>query len=156
MTTPSDLSDFLTATGDAGYEWDLRADHITWFGAWHKLFGAGDPPANSQSFYSAIFSDDRHIVFGGEEHALDRQYRLCLPNGTLVWVHERGMLESEGGQTIRQRGIMRVTDRPNEKIIHAEMHGRDHLTGCLDRGHLLLEITKAMQAATATRRPAAS
>src|ERR1700733_1423880 len=126
MTAPSDLSDFLTATGDAGYEWDLRADRITWFGAWSELFGADlTPPANSQGFYAVIFADDRHIVFGGEERTLDRQYRLRLPDGVLVWVHERGMVESDSGQATRQRSIIRITEKPQEKIVRAEMHGRD-------------------------------
>jgi diguanylate cyclase (GGDEF)-like protein len=156
MTTPADLSDFLTATGDAGYEWDLRADRITWFGAWNKLFGSDtSPPINSQGFYGVIFSDDRHIVFGGEERTLDRQYRLRLPDGVLVWVHERGMVESDGTQAIRQRGIMRITEKPQDKIVHAEMHGRDTLTGCLNRSHLLEQITKTMDAAKAARRTAA-
>src|ERR1700722_217181 len=156
MSDPSDLSDFLTATGDAGYEWDLRADHILWFGAWNKLFGTQTPPpANSQGFYSIIYPDDRHIVFGGEERTLDRQYRLHLPNGNLIWVHERGQVETEGGHACRQRGIIRTIEKPHDKIIHSEMHGRDLLTGCIDRGHLLVQIGKAMDAAKAARRGAA-
>ncbi len=156
MSAPSDLSEFLTATGDAGYEWDLRADRITWFGAWNKLFGAETlPPGNSQGFYGIIYPDDRPVIFGGEEHRLDRQYRLRLPNGALVWVHERGMVESKDGKAARQRGIVRIIDKPQDKIVHAEMHGRDLLTGCIDRAHMLVQIGKAMDAAKAARRTAA-
>jgi diguanylate cyclase (GGDEF)-like protein len=156
MASPSQLSSLLSATGDVGYEWDLRTDRITWFGSVEKLFGADvTPPANSQGFYAITFNDDRHIVFGGEEHTLDRQYRLNLPGGNVIWVHERGSVDTENGTAVQQRGILRLTEKPQEKIIHAEMHGRDLLTGCYDRGHTMGHIGRAIEASTSTRRPAA-
>ena len=66
MTDSISLSSLLTATGDVGYEWDLLADRIVWFGPVDKLVGAGAvPPGNSQAFYNVIAADDRPIVFGG-------------------------------------------------------------------------------------------
>ena len=118
MTAPSQLSSLLSATGDVGYEWDLRADRMAWFGPIEKLFGVGvKPPSNSQDFYSIISADDRHLVFGGEEHVLDRQYRLNLPGGKTIWVQERGSVDNENGQSVRQRGILRLTEKPQESIL---------------------------------------
>ena len=150
------LSALLTATGDIGYEWDLLADRITWFGPLDKLFGVGiEPPLNSQAFYNMIASDDRHIVFGGEEQTLDRQYRLKLPSDITIWVHERGSVESQNGKAVHQRGLLRLTEKPYDKIVQAEMHGRDQLTGCFDRSHMMGHITRTIKDVTASRRAAA-
>lgn len=155
MASPSQISELLTATGDVGYEWDLQADRIVWFGSIEKLFGTETtPPANSQNFYNIICKEDRHIVFGGEEHTLDRQYRLSLPGGSIIWVHERGSVDSENNTAVRQRGILRQTEKPRDKIMQAEMHGRDQLTGCFDRGHMMGHLGRAIEDANSTRRTA--
>ena len=153
MTSPSQLSALLTATGDVGYEWDLQGDSIVWVGSVEKLFGPDVvPPVNSQNFYNIIFKEDRHIVFGGEEHTLDRQYRLNLPTGTIIWVHERGSVDIENNTAVRQRGILRLTEKPQEKIMHAEMHGRDVLTGCFDRAHMMGLLGRSIENAISARR----
>lgn len=155
MTPPLQISTLLTATGDIGYVWDLLADHIAWYGPVAKIFGEGaEPPANSQGFYNLITADDRPIVFGGEESSLDRHYRLTLPAGGVVWVHERGSVDNEGGKAVRQHGILRLTEKPQDKIIYAEMHGRDTLTGCLDRGHMMTHVARAIEGAKTSRRTA--
>ncbi len=155
MTSSSQLSALLSATGDVGYEWDLQADQIAWFGPIEKLFGSDvEPPQNSQGFYNIIVSDDRHVVFGGEERTLDRQYRLFLPSGTVIWVHERGSVDSENGTSVRQRGILRLTEKPQDKIMQAEMHGRDALTGCFDRSYMMGQVARAIENAIAARRTA--
>ena len=81
MSGPSTLADLLSAAGDAAYEWDMQTDNIRWFGAWDKLFGAVGAPVNSQGFHNAIHPDDRHLIFGSDEHNFDRQYRLKMPDG---------------------------------------------------------------------------
>ena len=154
MTSTAQLSTLLSATGDIGYEWDLRLDRINWFGAVEKLFGNDAPPINSQSFYNIIYNDDRHIVFGGEERALDRHYRLSLPGGSIVWVHERGSVDLENNAAVRQRGILRLTEKPRDKIVHAEMTGRDSLTGCYDRNHMMGHLGRAIDDAANARRTA--
>lgn len=156
MTIVSSLTELLAASGDAAYDWDLRGDQITWFGVWERLFGSESaPPGNSEALYKAIYSDDRHLVFGLEESSIDRQYRLRDGNGALVWVHERGSTESENGQIVRQRGILRIMDRASDKTMQQEMQGRDPLTACYDRSHMLTHITKAMEASKASRRTSA-
>lgn len=156
MTSTSQLSDLLTATGDVAYEWDLRTDRIMWMGETTALFGGNiTPPAHWQEFSTIVYEEDRASVFGNENKTLDRQYRLRLPSGTLIWVHERGSVDMEGGQAVRQRGILRVIDKPQNKIVQTEMRGRDALTGCFDRSHMLTHVARAIETAKSSRRTAA-
>jgi diguanylate cyclase (GGDEF)-like protein len=154
MTIMSSLTELLSASGDAAYDWDLRANRIDWFGAWEKLFG-GPAPATSEVFYDLICADDRHIVFGNDDHNLNRQFRIRGPEGRLIWVHEQGSTEIENGQVVRQRSILRIVEKLPEQIAPHETHGRDTLTNCYNRTHMLAQITKAMEASRASRRPAA-
>ena len=153
MTELSSLSEILAASGDAAYDWDLRSDQIVWFGAFEKFFGRDTPPpGNSEKLYTSIYSEDRHMVFGLEEQVIDRQYRLGDAGGSCIWVHERGCSDSENGQVVRQRGILRFMDRVSEKNTLTEIQGRDALTGCFDRGYIQAQITKAMDESRTSRR----
>jgi len=153
MTPLSPLSEFLTASGDAAYDWDLKLDQITWFGAWEKLFGLeGTPPHNSESFYKIIHPEDRHLVFGAEENIIDRQYRFRNSSQKLVWAHERGSTESENGHVVRQRGLLRAVDKPLQKVSSHDVYGHDLLTGCYDRAGMLSQITKMLESSQALRR----
>lgn len=158
MSSPitSLLTELLSASGDAAYDWNLESDHIEWFGSWDKLFGAdAKAPANSQDFYNSICADDRYLVFGVEEKGLDRRYRLKAADGHLIWVHERGSTEMQNGHAVRQRGILRVIDQPGEHLLRDDIFSRDALTNCFNRNHMLLEITKAMEVSKTSRRASA-
>lgn len=147
------FSEFLIASGDVAYEWDLRTDLITWYGAWEKLFGVDAiPPTNSESFYKIIHPEDRHLVFGAEESTIDRQYRVRDTNETLILAHERGSTESENGHVIKQRGILRAVDRNVNRSAQQDVYGRDLLTGCYDRAGMLIHITKMLESSQAVRR----
>lgn len=156
MSILSSLTELLAASGDAAYDWDLQSDHIDWFGGWDKIFGAATPPPiNSKSLYNHVYSDDRHLVFGVEENNLDRRYRLISGDGKIVWVHERGSTVIENGHAMRQRGILRIIDQPDERILNADALSRDPLTNCFNRNHMLVQIAKAMEAAKTSRRSSA-
>lgn len=151
----SQFSELLLASGDVAYEWDLKADCITWFGAVERLFGKhGAPPANAQSLYAVVFQDDRAAIFGNETPAFDRHYRLGRPGGPIIWIHERGSVESENDTPIRQRGLLRLSDKPQEKIPHAETRGHDILTGAFDRGYMMGFLARTIEATHVTRRMA--
>ncbi len=157
MFFSSDPDQFLAAAGDIGYEWDLRADHIVWLGAWDKLFGLDmTPPVNAESLYRAIHPDDRPAVFGTEHDTIDRHFRLRLPNKEIVWVHERGAVDCEGGRAVRQRGLLRVLESapsasPGATAASGE---QDLLTGAHTRGQMLALLAKALEAARSSRRTA--
>ena len=153
MTDSSLLTEFLSASGDLAYEWDLEADRIDWFGSWNRAFGsAGIPPADSTNFYNVIHDDDRHLVFGTEASAIDREYRLRLPDGKTVWVHERGMAEFREGRLLRQRGLLRLIEKNQDRAATREWNGRDELTDCLSRNDMLVRLGKALETAKATKR----
>lgn len=157
MTDTSFLAELLSAAGHIAYDWDLVTDHIEWVGGWDKVFGAhAAPPANSAAFYDLIHADDRHIVFGGEAHEIDREYRLKLPDGRILWMHERGIAEFRDRHLIRQKGLLRVIEKPNERVTSMnDWHGHDPLTGCLNRTHLLTQIGKALEASKTSKRASA-
>ncbi|HEU0118059.1 MAG TPA: hypothetical protein VFR09_05445, partial [Alphaproteobacteria bacterium] len=151
----SSLTELLSASGDAAYNWDMQSDHIEWFGAWDRVFGPGIlPPANSSAFHNVVHSDDRHLIFGAEEHTIDRHYRVIGPQGRLITVHERGSLGSENGKIIWQRGILRVVEKTTERS-HSDHSNRDPLTNCFTRPHMLAQIAKSMDASKASRRSSA-
>lgn len=152
MTDHSSLADFLSAAGDAAYEWNLQTDHLTWFGAWDKLFGT-NAPTNAETFNKVIHADDRHLIFGSDAYAFDRQYRLQLATGKVVWVHERGSTEVKDGRAVLQRGLLRIIAKPVDRAVQQEMSGNDALTGCFNRTHLMAQIAKALDAVKTSRRP---
>ncbi len=155
MTGIPPLSDFLLAIGAAGYEWDIRADAITWFGDWSALFGAkSTPPKNAEELYDRICSDDRPIVFGNDSFKLERQYRIKRGDGTLTWVSERGMIDHENGHPTLQRGVLRVAERMHDRLAFQDGRGGDPLTGCFDRRQMLAQLTKAHDAAKTAHRAA--
>lgn len=156
MTLMASLTELLSAAGDAAYDWDLRTDHITWFGAWDKIFGAmALPPSNSIDFFNSIHEDDRHLIFGGEDRTLDRQYRLISATNTIMCVHERGSAEVEDGKVVRQRGVLRVVEKMQVQAAQHEYNDQDTLTGCYNRAHMLEKIAKAMESSKASRRASA-
>lgn len=153
MINTSFLADLLSAAGDAAYNWDLGADHIEWFGAWGQIFGdARPPPLTSRDLYNAIHDDDRHLVFGAEVRTIDREFRIRRPDGRIVPVHEHGVAVFEGDKLTRQYGLLRaVEEKPGHIAMH-EWHGRDELTGCFNRHHMLEQIEKALHTVKTNKR----
>jgi diguanylate cyclase (GGDEF)-like protein len=149
------LQDFLSAIGAVGYEWDMRADTIAWFGNWRTIFGdEPNPPTNSQEFYDRVCADDRAIVFGNDSFALDRQFRVKRNDGTIVWVLERGKIEHDNGHPISQRAVIRVSEKSSDRALSVDHRGGDLLTGVLDRRQMLDQIAKAFEFAKVSRRAA--
>jgi len=154
MTLISSLTELLSASGDAAYEWDMRADKIQWFGAWERLFPSDKAPVDSKSFGDAVHADDRAAVFGNEELAIDRKYRVIGEGGRSLWVHERGKAELKDGQVVRQSGLLRLIEKPLEFAFQPDIYDQDLLTGCFNRGHMLTLIAKAMESAKGGMRSA--
>ena len=155
MSNDHFLAELLSAAGDAAYCWDIDSDRIEWCGAWNKVFGdGGEPPVSSARFFETIFDDDRHLVFGMEVDAIDREYRLRGPQGNFIWVHERGIAEFRGQRLARQCGLLRIIEKP---VSHetSDWSGRDDLTGCFNRAHMTAQIDKALEGAKSARRMAA-
>lgn len=153
MDNQLSLSDFLLAVDAAGYDWDLQADQLMWYGNTNKIFGIGVvPPINSREFYEIVYIDDRPTVFGTEKTDINRKYRIQTPSGAKIWVLERGSTILENGNVRRQCCALTLTEKPQDKISQAMAYGRDPLTGCFDQNYMRTQIVKTMDAAKAARR----
>ena len=154
IMSDTELSSFLAATGDAGYDWDLGSDRLHWFGATARLFGAAKPPASGAQFKDLILTEDRPHALNAEGDTLDRRYRIDCA-GAPLWVQDRGTLVRDGKTATRRRGILRPVEAPRQDIRSSNAPGRDGLTGCFDRGYMLTLLARAREAVAARKRPAA-
>jgi diguanylate cyclase (GGDEF)-like protein len=153
MIVPPDLTDLLAAAGDVAYDWNLRDDTISWYGAWEKIFAGEPPPPDSQALYHILHPDDRHIVFSGEAHTLDRHFRISPAAGNTLWVHERGKTENNGQkEPVRQCGVWRIVPQPIQAMPTTDAQNRDSLTGCFKRRVLQAQLTRSIENARAAKR----
>jgi diguanylate cyclase (GGDEF)-like protein len=153
MTDDKNINDLLSASGDIAYDWDLCADNIIWYGDWKKVFTGETSPQDSQALYQMLHPDDRHLVFSGDAHALDRQFRISRLAGDVIWIHERGSTENdEKNQPQRQRGVWRIIERPAQGLANTDAQNRDTLTGCLKRRTLQIHLARALEGAKTARR----
>jgi len=145
----SSLADIVAAAGHVGYSWDLRLDHITWFGPWHTLFGTmtAAPPENAEAFAEIVLPDDHYLVFNDSASSFDREYRLRRADGRVLWVCEHGLTEHEDGRPVRQTGLLRIIDGPQRRIppISASVYERDSLTGRINRTGMLAQIRRLLE-----------
>lgn len=77
-------------------------------------------------------------------HSYDVEYRIVAADGRTVWVHERGIAESnDAGSTVR--GLMvDITSRKEAESKLAYMATHDELTGLPNRALLLDRLSQAM------------
>lgn len=146
---PSSLADIVTASGHIAYDWDLVADTITWQGPWQDLFGNGcEPPHDAQTFASLIYPDDHHLVFTESPVSFDREYRLRLPpDGHLMWITEHGVTSYRDGHAVRQQGLLRIVDSPenNIRLPLFSSQDLDSLTGLPNRATMLAQMDQVLR-----------
>jgi len=152
---PSSLADIVSASGHVGYFWDLLTGRLDWFGPWRILFGdsCDNPPQSVEELAAFVLPDDHHIIFSDGTSVFDREYRLRLPDGRIVWVAEHGTTDHEDGRPVRQRGLLRVIDAPKQRFsISSPLYqDRDPLTGRLNRASMLAHISRILEGPRETR-----
>ncbi|WP_324881712.1 EAL domain-containing protein [Azospirillum sp.] len=124
----------LAAAGGAVYAWDLASDAVAWAGE--------APPAPTGAAWRAlVHPEDRArrdaalAAHRADGTAFDCDYRLCLPDGTVRRVSERGRVEHGGdGAPCRMRGLLQDAGAAH----------RDSMTGLPDRRRLRDALAKAM------------
>lgn len=144
LSTPLDI---LTASGHVGYQWDLRADKIVWFGAWQSLFGQSrpTPPSNAIELSTVLLPNDHHLIFSDAVPSYDREYRFRSPDGSLVWVQEHGTTDFENGRPVRQQGIMRPIEASSQHSgATYTSPDRDPLTGRPNRSCMVAIIERIL------------
>jgi diguanylate cyclase (GGDEF)-like protein len=145
MTDQEHLPTILAAAGDACYVWEISDDQMTWSGALLPFFGAADSKYHIKgSDYRARLHESDIQIFNAfmlqaQAERLDRDYRVRLHDGTLAWVHERGMITfSDAGLPVRVQAVLRVVTA--RKMLEMDLSSRikiDSLTGLPNRHHLL-------------------
>jgi len=159
LYTPlSSAADILTASGHIGYQWDLMQDKLVWFGPWQHLFGQSiaKPPLNALELSRFILSNDHHLIFNEMPPTFDRAYRLKCEDGSLLSVQEHGTTDFENGRAIRQQGIIRLIEQPDEhQPYYYTSPDRDPLTGRPNRSCMLGIIEKLIKGSQQSRQGSA-
>jgi diguanylate cyclase (GGDEF)-like protein len=148
------LAKILTASGQVGYHWDLRADHIVWFGEWQRLFGftREQPPHNSESFAAAVAPEDRYLVLGEGSSEISRVYRLVTPEGKVLRVREQGKMESDASGPLRQCGMIELLPDANENEgSRQSWDDLDRLTKCPTRQRMERLVRESLTGDNAKR-----
>lgn len=147
----------MKATGDVAYYWDLVADRIAWVGGSAELFGV-EPPATADAFNALINPRDKptrlttlsdHLSAG---RPFECDYRLTQPDGSTVWIHDRGQAQLSGaGRPIAMVGTLRrVTDLKLRQEALEQSIEHDRLTGRLSRIRLAEAAERALDWARRT------
>ena len=119
--------DFLSQAQESAslgsWEWDVRADRITWSDELFRVYGRepGSFDVTFESFKACVHPDDRGLVHDVVGRAMetkepfDYDHRAVWPDGTVRWIHGRGrVITDERGQVVGMVGSGQdITDRKN-------------------------------------------
>lgn len=104
------------ATNDAVWDWDFRANHVTWNEALADVYGhvLADVEPTGEWWIDHIHPDDRqridvsiHAVIDGSGSDWSDEYRFARADGSYADVLDRGyVLRDESGAPIRMVGAM--------------------------------------------------
>ncbi len=150
----------LTAAGDIAYLWDLASGRLSWSGVspeFVRLGGAGALD-RAKSLLDRIHPADRrvrqermhaHLATGA---SFDCEFRLRLPNGEFVWVHDRGAAPAGD----RMLGVWRFVTQRKAAERHLEyLASYDELTGLFNRKRLRETLDYILAASLRSGRPGA-
>ena len=118
---------FSLEAGKIGiWEWNFTTDEVNWSPRKQEFYGI-DPIINksikkaTKFFASFIHPDDYHLVMKAlelaknQEHSkFDLEFRIKKPDGSIVWVAERGENQFEDGKAVKMFGTsIDITERKN-------------------------------------------
>lgn len=105
----------------ARWEWDIRADRVTWSDDLYRMYGLEPREfrASYQAFLERVHPADRERVNAIVEQALrdgrpfEFEHRLVRPDGTVRVLHARGAVEqAPDGRMVRMYGSTRDVTPP--------------------------------------------
>ncbi|MCL2473997.1 MAG: EAL domain-containing protein [Alphaproteobacteria bacterium] len=157
MSEQDDIYEALIASCDIAYCWDLVRDKINWFGISEYVFGDANKPEDSKGIYRLLHAEDRQDFFDDRSIVINRQFRILQSSGRIVWIHERAKIEyGTSNRPAIQRGVWRVIDSPvRDNFAGSKFADRDELTGALKRPALLSALSRVIDSAKVSKRPAA-
>ena len=122
----------------AAWEWDVHAGHMTWSSDPEALFGfPGGTLGPEKRLFCVLHPDDKSRCEEALRQALSSgtyecDYRVVRPDGTEVWVTERGrVLRRDDGAVEKMVGVtrdvsvQRKADRERERLLVSERRARD-------------------------------
>ncbi len=132
---------------------DLGSGRIEWREAQDPVadLPAGTFPATYDSFIDQVHPDDRPIVVGALEKAIDAgapyeaEYRFTLPGGRTRWLEAEGyVIRDEHGRPVRIVGLTRdVTDRRRrDEALAFRAEASAELAGSLDYERTLRRVAR--------------
>jgi PAS domain S-box-containing protein len=141
----------LEASGLGLWDWDLRADEVTWSAQSFRIFGF-EPSARKfdvMSLVGLVHPDDRAVILLGIDRALrpdglfDAEYRIHRQDGQLRWLMTRGRTHCDStGQPIRMIGLtLDVTESKQtaEELRRSEERFRLLVEGIADYAIFMLD-----------------
>ncbi len=144
----------IAASGDILYEWDLADDAILWHGDSGRIAPPhrAQPPASGEALNTQIHPEDLplrlkmlsdHIATGAP---YDCEFRLRRGDGTYLWVHDRGGVDTlHGGAALHMIGAMRVVTERKENEAYLEfLANYDELTGHFNKMRLRQALDQAL------------
>ena len=134
----------LDATEDGYWEVDIRKNTSYWSRRFRQILGVDNTaiPANRQNFLALVHPTDRgwvtetlRQVSEGEIATYDIEYRVISPDGSTLWIHDRGKSEADAnGVIVRVAGAAAdITDRVQKT------RERDAALDALERQNIELE-----------------
>jgi len=97
------------------WEWDMVNNHLSWSDEIYRIFGLEPQQfaATYDAFLEAVHPDDRQLVTGAVQEALDKNvpysvdHRVVRPNGAIRIVHERGEIKrDQAGKPLTMTGAV--------------------------------------------------
>ncbi|WP_324780933.1 EAL domain-containing protein [Thiobacillus sedimenti] len=118
----------LALIGEGVWNWDLRAGEVRHNAHWARLMGLSERRAahDWQTAVARLHDEDRAMVMAGLKACLDGgasfdcEHRIRHPDGTTIWVRNRGeVVERDGdGTPLRVVGSLReVTEQKQEALL---------------------------------------
>jgi diguanylate cyclase (GGDEF)-like protein/PAS domain S-box-containing protein len=157
----------LSATEDGIWDWDIARDRVEHNQRWGDILGQGQvPPSHPVSYYeNLIHPDDREAVLAHLREALAghgplcSEHRMLRPDGSMVWVLDRGQVveRAPDGTPLRMAGsIADITERKQAEArlaLAASVfsHAREGIT-ITDAQARIIEVNQAFTRITGYER----
>jgi len=101
------------------WEWDIRADGVTWSAELYRIYGLPiGSPASFEAFLACVHPEDRARVKSlveGQIHdhqPVDYEWRVQRPDGGVRTLHSRQIVVGDGGRDLRMLGTSHdITER---------------------------------------------
>jgi two-component system cell cycle sensor histidine kinase/response regulator CckA len=108
------------------FDWDLVSDHAIWTSELTALYGEPALPTPKETWFQRVHPADLVDATDAVQDAMDTgvldvEYRVAWPDGTIRWLHARGLASRDSaGKPIRMLGaVVDVTDR---KRLEQDLH----------------------------------